>query len=171
MVAPPSESLFRPLSEAHVQELEAAILANPDSNFTVMVANIDCDQKDIDLDRLEEPGAYTYSIIGGNHTRMPLQNLMEQDNTSIEKTSLWPVRLYAGLSVQKCLFMGYQHNQIHQLGRSPSFTDIVGLFRKVFFDVSGLNSTQEIPQIRQKTLMEWKDALASILKITVSVTF
>ena len=51
MVAPSSEALFRPLTEAHVQMIKATILANTDSDFTMMVANItDYDPKDMDKD-------------------------------------------------------------------------------------------------------------------------
>ena len=43
--------------------------------------------------RLKEPGAYTYNDIGGNQTRIALQNIMAQDSTFVQKISSWPVRL------------------------------------------------------------------------------
>ena len=65
LIPPPSDALFRPISEEHVQEIKVAILNNPDSNFTVMVANIsDLTPEGVEVAKLQETGirSYKYQI-------------------------------------------------------------------------------------------------------------
>ena len=67
-------------------------------------------------------GTSVMEVLGGNHTRQALTELLYSENV--------PVVIYAGLTNDQALYLGYEHNRIHHNNRVMTFKEDVRLFRK-----------------------------------------
>ena len=67
-------------------------------------------------------GTFVIEVLGGNHTRQALTELQYSENV--------PVVIYAGLTNDQALYLGYEHNRIHHNNRVMTFEEDVMIFRK-----------------------------------------
>ena len=143
----------RDLNEAHVQELKDSFQVKKKSIFSTLAVHIpNVFPMYVTKNAILE-GKHTLEVLGGNHTR---QALME-----IDETIKVPVTIYAGLSNDQALVIGYEHNKKNEKSRLMTFTETVVLFRR---KLTG-DPDQALSQT-QRT--QWNRKMAEILGTTVS---
>lgn len=152
---PPPQRRVRELNLSHVNELKASF-NRQGGNLTlptlaVHVANA-FPNHILEDDVLE--GKHDLEVIGGNHTREALMDL----DVDIKV----PVTIYAGLSNDQALLVGYEHNKVHQSSREMTFAEDVILFR------SRLVGDPEAG-LTQANRTQWRKRMANILGVTVSL--
>ena len=150
--SPPPQRLVRQLNQLHVAELKVGLEKHGAvfNQLNVHIPNhLSCHINKEDL--LE--GRYPLETIGGNHTRQALVELGQE--------IMVPVIVYAGLTNNQALMVGYEHNRLHQSSRAMSFAENVLLFRSrlVADPDQGLSQAQRT---------KWRQRMAPILGLPVS---
>lgn len=90
LVQPPAERLLRQPDATHIAAVKNSILKEGAilAQTHMLVGNINIPVNDFDLEKLK---SYQIEVLGGNHTRLALQELQEPKQ--------WGVVLYAGMSI------------------------------------------------------------------------
>ena len=104
---PSAGILYRNADKAHVAKLKKELKERPDSRFTMMVG---CTSDTEDLTKLEVPGGGRVEVLGGNHTRIALQELAA-DPALGSRFQHWNVQLYRTLPETLALKVSYDHNR------------------------------------------------------------
>ena len=130
MVPPKEGRATRVVDETYLQYLEAKIRANPNAIVAPLVGNIVLPPGH----RLEEENLeyYDYEMIGGNHSRLVFQLLLNEpllrSNPSITHRS---TVVYANLDDEEALVLGQEHNISAEHHLASKFEDEVRLARSV----------------------------------------
>lgn len=159
--APEASRLFRMAEESHVEEIKKGLVA---SNVTLggpLICHVPgIDPAVITKDVLEN-GVYLLEVLGGNHTRVALQQLAEED----ARFTSWEVKVYANLCDTQALYLAHEHNRLHELGKHTSFEDYIRFFRVQLEQVLGTGTVPET--VDAEKLLEWKRRLVAILALKV----
>lgn len=105
-------------------------------------------------------GKVTIETIGGNHSRIALQELFDE---GLLKTPIIYMNLYKNVTNTEALKLGFDHNVCHELGKPTSPEELMFLFRK---ELLKLMTEEEVVSPQPLNLRLWKEACASILGIT-----
>ena len=125
LIEPVRSRLVRSIDESHVEVLKEE-LRQVGSSFCVVVGV--CFTLDgHSIKELEKPCDMKVAVIGGNHTRAALQDLVKEGELSKETIS---VKLYRDLSNTECLEIGFFHNKSLEKSRTMTFIEICKLMRK-----------------------------------------
>ena len=116
-------------------------------------------------EKLEE-GEYKVETLDGNHSSAALKHLAaeypNEENFKKRETIL-----YAGLSDEDALYLGYRQNEITKHGKAASTYTLLCLMRRQLISASGTLDCDEISdgkEIRAK----WHDSLRRLLNVQVS---
>ena len=155
---PAETRLTRKPDSAHVKLLVQTMRGKDQVN--PLIVNIPNMEKSEVLLSQATKGLYHLEVIGGNHTRLAFQQLNEES----QQFATARVRLYAGLTDQQALWLGYQHNQQHEHSRKTTFVENVLLFRRCF---EALVADPDKPRNAEKEAV--RKHLAEILDMQVSL--
>lgn len=151
-------SLLREPEEDHVQELEEEFLRRPDNYFHLMVVNV---HGEIDAPFFEN---CNLEVIGGNHSRKALQNILKRAN--VGDKSPFQTRLclvYQNLTPDEAKYIANQHNQVRKLGTDLDVVDRATCFRFALFEKAGVTSINDTSKTNvptdKKTIQNWKREL------------
>ena len=110
LVEPCDTNLFRNPDVEHVKQLKKEMLERPNALFTLMACNIRQKPAKKDLSLLKLPGKARIEVIGGNHTRLAIQELNDDPDNDFKRNQC-VVRLYFNLSQDMALHVAYNHNR------------------------------------------------------------
>ena len=124
-------------------------------NFTVLAVNIDLEHPE----QLNASNINTFKLetIGGNHTRVALQELSNQHRHIPTHVT---AKVYTNLDYLTALEIGYLHNQIHQNAKQETFFDKVQRYRRMLQQVSGKKDA--FLNISDATIEGWKNNIMSV---------
>lgn len=159
---PAKERLFRPPDDSHIEELKESFRKNSVGVIAPLIAHIpNTLPNDVIKDGIST-GQYFLEVIGGNHTRIALQDICAE--MGIHKCT---VKIYGNLSDSQALFLAHEHNLMHNVTKYTSFKDYVTCFRSVLLQkLEPLDTISEEP-IPNDTVLEWKRVLVNILGLQV----
>lgn len=104
-----------------------------------------------------KPGSVDVEVLGGNHTRLALQSLLEK---GLLHSPYVKVNLYQPLPRTEALTLGYQHNFLLEEKKKPmSFVEKVKLMRECR-PSANMSSSQ---------ISSWKEMLCIIFRVDVSI--
>lgn len=157
MTAPHPARCLRQIDRKHVDSLKAAFRKRPENNI-IFFGNILKDDFDIRL--LGTSGYVNVETIGGNHSRVALQELLEE---GINMSPTVYMTIYKGLCDTEALKLGFDHNVGHELGRPTSPEELMLLFRR---ELLKLIDEEELNNPQNSSMKTWKQTCADILGIT-----
>lgn len=156
MTAPHPARCLRQIDRKHVDSLKAAFRKRPENNI-IFFGNILKDDFDIRL--LGTSGYVNVETIGGNHSRVALQELLEE---GINMSPTVYMTIYKGLCDTEALKLGFDHNVGHELGRPTSPEELMLLFRR---ELLKLIDEVELNNPQNSSMKTWKQTCADILGI------
>ena len=122
-VEPPASRLLRPVDEIFVHDLKENMVKNPSKDATPLVGLIVLgDGEEFDEERKE---SYEYETLGGNNSRVALQQLVKERDDPRFRTRL--VSVYQGLTDDEALRLAAKHNAVTSLHHAVSTSDKVRL--------------------------------------------
>ncbi|KAL5011224.1 hypothetical protein ScPMuIL_011692, partial [Solemya velum] len=158
------QHLLREPKRFHVEDLKKEFLLNPCNYFTLMVVNIPDVTKDIFS--VAEINNYELETIGGNHTRVALQELLTDCQVSEDKKKFFGKKLvsvYGDLSNDEARRIGNDHNSVHKFVMGMTFISRVISFRTALF--SKIDSSEpeafmnKEPPKDKGILQKWRNGL------------
>ncbi|XP_061186956.1 uncharacterized protein LOC133195096 [Saccostrea echinata] len=157
LVQPDFINLLREPDKKHVKELEEEFLLRPHNYFQLMVVNI-CGDFDTNYDKCH------LEVIGGNHSRQALQNLLKRDDvTNKSPFELRMCLIYQDLSPDEAKYIANQHNEVRKLGSDLDLVNRATFFRYALFEKSGMKSAPETIATQTPTakdvIRKWKKGL------------
>ncbi|CAH1242492.1 Hypp6766 [Branchiostoma lanceolatum] len=170
MVSPHWSRLCRQPDPDHVQDLKARFKATPGMAFTVMAVHLPgITPETFQPDKVK---TYAYEVLGGNHTRLALQLLrQEQPDNSSFKTRM--AKVYCGLTDSLAKRIGVLHND-GNFHLPSGFKEQLYNFRAAAYAAAGytdeVSLTTVEPPRNSATVTKWKDGLCTMLGIVDTVT-
>lgn len=157
---PTLSALCRPLDPSHVVKLKEAIRIDPILTHSIMLGHTE----DTDVTRIKN-GTAKVEIIGGNHTRQAIQELLADDSLPAslkQKLAKWPCKVYNGLHPRQKLYLAIQHNTANENIKLMLYEDVCFLMRQEWHKTCALGlSDKDRDNI-------WRTSLCSLLRLTVS---
>ena len=154
LIEPASKRRLRRVDREHVQSLKDSFTARPEVQ-TIFCGNITGGiTKQSVREQAMRKNAIKVEVIGGNHTRIALQELANEGKV----TEYVLCNVYLNLNDAEALKLGYDHNVINDIGKSTSAEDLLLLFRQE------LEKLDHIGNASAK-MITWKENLAFILGI------
>ena len=129
-LVPPSESQIRQPDMKFVELLKTEMMSNPTADVAPIIGVL-LHESDFDQSHAE---AYKYETIGGNHTRIALQQIINENKELPEIYTHRLVSVYRGLSDQHATHLAHRHN------RATEFTNKMTTQDKVYKFVLFVNS-------------------------------
>ena len=129
LLSPDKEYMVRRADEKFIECLKHEMLENRTCDFAPIVATVRLsDDEQFDM---KHPEAYTYDTIGGNHSRIALQQLIkENQELAIDPTfSSRRVSVYGRLSAEQAQHLAHRHN------RATEFTSKMNTQDKVYWQI------------------------------------
>jgi hypothetical protein len=170
LVQPDFINLLREPDEKHVKELEEEFILRPQNYFQLMVVNIHGEfEANYDKCHLE--------VIGGNHSRQALQNILRrEDVTNKSPFELKMCLIYKDLSPDEAKYIANQHNEVRKMGSDLDLVSRATFFRYALFEKAGMKSAQETMATETPTekavIRKWKKGLELCMgSISVGYTF
>lgn len=122
LIEPVGNRLIRPIDRDFVNELKEEMLLNPTSDVAPMIGVVYTDQ----FNR-NQPEAYKYETIGGNHSRTALLELLEEDPTLATNSCYTrrTVSIYQNLSHRQAKYLAQKHNRATSFTHSMTTQDYV----------------------------------------------
>ena len=108
---PPKDFLIRDCNKEVVASLKEEVMENPCSDVTPILCIADIEEGRVFQNDLKE--AYTYTTIGGNHSRQAFQELLAEDRSLIDKR-MYSHRLcsvYSPMSKKLISRLAFKHNR------------------------------------------------------------
>ncbi|XP_052797629.1 uncharacterized protein LOC128229814 isoform X5 [Mya arenaria] len=126
LVGPDWKVSTRAVDHGHVQDLQSPFQGSFHGQLVVLYGIV---QKRM-LGKVEEPGSCQIQTIGGNHTRIALQELRSK---GVETPSLVQCHLYCDtIPRENALVLGLHHDMVHEeLSKPLSFLDKAKIMRDV----------------------------------------
>ena len=121
-IEPPSSRLLRPVDEIFVHDLKENMLKNPSKDATPLVGLVVLEKHQEFDAKLAE--LYEYETLGGNNSRVALQQLVKESDDPTFRTRLASV--YKNLSDDEALRLAAKHNAVTSLHHAVSTSDKVG---------------------------------------------
>ena len=122
---PPASRLLRPVDEVFAHDLKENMLKNPSKDVTPLVGLVVLgDGEEFDEQRKE---SYMYETLGGNNSRVALQELVKESDDPRFRMRLASV--YRGLTDDQALRLAAKHNAVTSLHHAISTSDKVGVSR------------------------------------------
>ena len=161
LVEPDDIISVRKPNQEHITHLKKELKSG--NMYTVLVGYTD--DPTISLEKLATPGTGKIQVLGGNHTRLALQEILTED--PLFKLQTVFVDIYVGLTEEESLRIGVYHNQIHDSARKITFEEEVRLFRKLLFRTRELH-----PEDHPKTQSShWRTTIGNLLQLPVRIFF
>ncbi|XP_052810433.1 uncharacterized protein LOC128238487 isoform X3 [Mya arenaria] len=126
LVGPDWKVSTRAVDHGHIQDLQSPFQGSFHGQLVVLYGIV---QKRM-LGKVEEPGSCQIQTIGGNHTRIALQELRSK---GVETPSLVQCHLYCDtIPRENALVLGLHHDMVHEeLSKPLSFLDKAKIMRDV----------------------------------------
>jgi hypothetical protein len=162
-LVPPSEQRqIRQPDMKFVELLKTEMLSNPTADVAPIIGVL-LHENDFDQSHAE---AYKYETIGGNHTRIALQQIINENKELPEIYTHRLVSVYRGLSDEHATHLAHRHNRATEFTSKMTTQDKVHICRMRLYSLSGLSldTTDELPS----KSAEWRNSCASTLLMTVS---
>lgn len=164
MVEPEWTRLHRSSSEKQVQQLVKEFAEHPSSYFHLLVVNIPNLNSKQFFDDKKLNGEYSLETIGGNHSRLALQELCKGDQHEQFRRRL--VKTYFNLTPEEARLVGRESNRVHQLALKEDFLTEVEEFRAMLFVTAGTvckkAMEEDEPPTDTNIIQRWKLALQSL---------
>ncbi|XP_078670991.1 uncharacterized protein LOC144911078 [Branchiostoma floridae x Branchiostoma belcheri] len=165
MVSPHWRRLCRQPEPSHVEDLRVKFKATPDMSFTVLAVHL----PGITPEAFQpnEIATYEYEVLGGNHTRLALQKLRQEqpDNTSFQTRM---AKVYCGLPDSLAKRVGIVHNDANfylpAVLKDRLYTFRAAVYAEAGFTDEASLTTVEPPR-NKATEGRWKDGLCTMLGI------
>ena len=93
--------------------------------------------------------------LGGNHTRLAIQALLE-DGEITDSDAIVKVRLYEGLTRWEALQIGYLHNKHASGSKDMTFVDVVRLMRPLLYGVEAKSAELTARKDKVRTILDLK---------------
>jgi len=155
---PATERLFRVADADHVSNLGKAIHDSKLGLISPLICHIPDPQTNNVTRKKLEDGIFILEVIGGNHTRIALQQ------GSVHKTCA--IKLYSNLEDPQALYLAHEHNKAHESVKTTSFEDYARCFRQQLYIV--LEKDCVDTELTKESKTKWKQHLVSILGLVVS---
>ncbi|XP_061192999.1 uncharacterized protein LOC133201220 [Saccostrea echinata] len=156
LVAPHPSRCLRNIDRKHVDALKESFKMRPEHNIIFFGIVF---KENIDLKELYKSGSPEIETIGGNHSRIALQELFDE---GLLKTPRIYINLYKNLTDTEALKLGFDHNVCHELGKPTSASEMLFLFRR---ELLKKLTEEELPTPKASKIKMWKETCASILGI------
>ncbi|XP_019616710.1 PREDICTED: uncharacterized protein LOC109464217 [Branchiostoma belcheri] len=160
---PAWKRLVRVADRQHVDKLKK-VFVHTSVQATILIGNI-CN---ITAEQFEESeiNNYEYEVIGGNHTRIALQEILQETPDQLENTTVH-LNVYCGLPDDMAKRLGMDHNNAINCSKPETTLDRLTSFRASLYNKAGYSSPDDIssvePPTERATLSAWKDGLAIML--------
>ncbi|XP_062620882.1 uncharacterized protein LOC134282490 [Saccostrea cucullata] len=157
LVAPHPLRCLRSIDRKHVESLKESFKTRPENSvifFGIVFG------ENIDLNDLNKIGSFQIETIGGNHSRIALQELFDE---GLLKEPTIHVKLYKNLTDTEALKLGFDHNVSHELAKPTSAEELLFLFRR---ELQKKVTEEEMSSPQASKLKMWKETCASILGIS-----
>lgn len=128
-IEPPASRLLRPVDEIFVHDLKENMLRNPSKDATPLVGLVVLGEDQEFDEELAE--SYEYETLGGNNSRVALQQLVKESNDPRFRTRLASV--YKNLSDDEALRLAAKHNAVTSLHHAVSTSDKVGVGNACYY--------------------------------------
>ncbi|XP_062566152.1 uncharacterized protein LOC134228509 isoform X2 [Saccostrea cucullata] len=156
LIEPAPLRKVRDLDQSHVRELEKQLIDTPQV-FSVLIGHVTAEDASLDVVQVE--GFPHIEVLGGNHTRQALQNLMKREG-SIQKVC---IDIYKNLTPTEAMLLGLNHNAKHEYSKQTSFVEIVKLFRKL------REECQSKEKSAKKCALMWRGQAAVIMGVNTKL--
>ncbi|XP_066294062.1 dentin sialophosphoprotein-like [Branchiostoma lanceolatum] len=159
--------LVRTADPQHVQTLKSAFLKSPGTTQTVLAGNIvGLSATDFDKNKMR---SYRFEVLGGNHTRQALQEILETNPDALKSTYVH-MNVYCNLTEDLAKRVGIDHNKVTNnlnLSKPETYMEKLQSFRASLYYKAGYTRRQDIqtnePPKEKATLAAWKRGLEVIL--------
>eukprot|EP00058_Branchiostoma_floridae_P022238 XP_002607728.1 hypothetical protein BRAFLDRAFT_82825 [Branchiostoma floridae] len=165
LVEPAWKRLVRAADPQHVSNLKQRFIASSGQMTTVLIGNIpEMTTEHYDRTRVDR---YRYEVIGGNHTRIALQEILRDTPEKLDVASVH-MHIYCGLPDDLAKRVGMAHNNVMNYSKPETTLDQLismraSLYNKAGFTRAGDMSSVE-PPAEKKTKDAWKEGLAVMLR-------
>lgn len=154
----------RDADEKHIQDLQDEFRKKPYNYFTVMAVNIaNLEPKNFEFDKIN---SYVLQTIGGNHSRIALQNLLSEELQEASIKHIYAHRVcavYCNLTTDQAKRIGTEHNAIHDFAMKDSFSERVMSFRISLLEKAGYKNSEDLfskeTPTDQRIHAKWKTGL------------
>ena len=127
LVEPVASRLIRQPHEPYIKGLKEEMKKNPTCDVAPIVAMV----KLTDGQKFDEahPEAFTYETLGGNHSRIALQELLNEDKqlATLPYYRSRLVSVYSGLSDKQATHLALRHNKATEYTSKLTTQDKVGV--------------------------------------------
>ena len=127
LVEPAASRLIRQPHEPYIKGLKEEMKKNPTCDVAPIVAMV----KLTDGQKFDEahPEAFTYETLGGNHSRIALQELLNEDKqlATLPYYRSRLVSVYSGLSDKQATHLALRHNKATEYTSKLTTQDKVGV--------------------------------------------
>lgn len=158
LIAPAPTREVREVDKKHVAILKTLLKKN--QCFTIFLGNIPLTNYVFNVAALAEDNSCQIETIGGNHTRIALQELLSE---GFEIPKLVQCKLYKGLPDDIALCLAYEHNEGNTSGKPMSVENMLVLFRREL--LKAIPDAEFPDQITPEQLRIWKTKLVRILNL------
>lgn len=158
LIAPAPTREVREVDKKHVAILKTLLKKN--QCFTIFLGNIPLTNYVFNVAALAEDNSCQIETIGGNHTRIALQELLSE---GFEIPKIVQCKLYKGLPDDIALCLAYEHNEGNTSGKPMSVENMLVLFRREL--LKAIPEAEFSDQITPEQLRIWKTKLVRILNL------
>ncbi|KAL5509182.1 hypothetical protein EMCRGX_G004500 [Ephydatia muelleri] len=161
LLSPDKEYMVREADEKFIECLKHEMLENRTCDVAPIVATVRLSDEQFDM---KHPEAYTYDTIGGNHSRIALQQLIKE-NQELAKDPTFSSRrvsVYGRLSAEQAQHLAHRHNRATEFTSKMNTQDKVHLCRLRLFTIAERSVSDEPPEITNK----WRESWATTLMMT-----
>ena len=158
LVRPKQRYSVRSIDTEHVEVLKKQFVKS--TPCTILIGVL---EDETSIGQLDLPGKASVEVIGGNHTRVALQELHREGRSSVTSVIMDIYSVKSG--DEQLTKLGIEHNKIHEHARETTFQQHVELFRKI--RSQKLLEKTEKGWSTKTTIGRWKDAVAYIMGIEV----
>ena len=154
LINPGVQRRVRDLDYAHIDRLKTAFKTSYRTEFNSLVGLVI--NKPLTDDEYVIPGRATVEVLGGNHSRVALQELNMQQCV--------PMVLYYNLSDKQALTIGVEHNRTNENAKLMTFVETILLFRNVL----EIKRKENVEKTKRQISILWRTDLCGITQKNVS---
>ncbi|XP_078573385.1 uncharacterized protein LOC144860143 [Branchiostoma floridae x Branchiostoma japonicum] len=164
LVEPSWTRLVRVADPDHVQKLKTLFLRSPGQTPTVLVGNIPgVSPADFSVETIKR---HEVEVLGGNHTRMALQEILREDPDALHVREVH-MNLFCNVPDDMAKRIGLDHNNNMNYSKEMTFIDKLVSYRSSLFHKADHTDPSDVhtkePTSSKKIKNKWRDGLVEML--------
>ena len=158
---PRKEFLVRQVDDKHVEFLKTVLASDLKQHYMIMAVHAECNKQDFDVNEID-----SFEVIGGNHTRCALQELVkDQSFIKGEECDMnVHVMVYCNLTTVEALTIGVKHNEERKNAKPETSVDAIKRFRRMLYLAGGSLQKENTcdPPSDTSSTKTWKMNVATV---------